>query len=60
MEVINALIEERNAFETEPFLTVMDSNVALSTTVYELQHRYDVLQIENGRQKEDIDKVNAI
>jgi autophagy-related protein 16 len=59
MEVINALIEERNAFETEPFLTVMDSNVVLSTTVHELQHRYDVLQIENGRQKEDIDKLSS-
>ena len=57
MDVIHALVQERNALETEPFSSIIESNVALNASVYELQHRNDLLQIENSRQKDDIHKV---
>lgn len=59
MEVIHALLEERNAFETAPFTAIIDSNVALNASLEELQRRHDLLQVESTRQKEDIDKVHA-
>ncbi len=57
MEVLHALLKERNAFETEPFTAVFESNATLNASIHELQHRYSVLQIDNTRQKENIDKV---
>ena len=59
MEVIHALIEERNAFETEPFVAIIESNVALNASLEDLKRRHDLLQIESTRQKEDIDKVHT-
>ena len=59
MEVLHALLKDRNAFETEPFTAVIESNATLNTSIIELQHRYGVLQIEHTRQKEDINKVRS-
>lgn len=60
MEVINALLEERNAIETKPFASIVESNVSLNATVIELQNRLDVVQLENVRYKEDVDKVRDV
>jgi len=59
METIHALLQERNAFETEPFLAVHNSNAALNTTVIEIKHRCDVLLMENESQKDELDRVNS-
>ena len=53
MEVITALLEERNALETEPFASIIESNVALNASVLELQD-------ENAKQKDEIYKVRLI
>jgi len=59
MEVLHDLLKERNAFETEPFTAVFESNAILNASIHELQHRYDVVQTENTRHKEDIDKLSS-
>lgn len=59
MEVIHALLQERNATETEPFSAVIESNTALNASVCDFQHRYSLLQIENARHKEDLDRVRS-
>lgn len=60
MDVIHALIQERNALETEPFSVIIDSNIALNESVYDLEHQNGLLQIENTRQKDDIDKLSVL
>lgn len=59
MEVIHALLDERNSIETKPFISLIESNVTLNATVFELQNRLDVVQTENVRFKDDVDKVSG-
>lgn len=57
MEVIQELLEERNARETIPFVSIIESNVSLNSSLIQYQRYNTELKNENNRQKEEIEKV---
>lgn len=60
MELIHGLIQERNEFETLPFVDIHKSNFNLSATVRKLQTKCHALETECHHQQQDLRQVRRI
>lgn len=57
MELVYGLIQQRNDFETLPFLEVHNSNANLTSLVRKLRGKCQALETECHHQQEDLTKV---